>query len=93
MACSLATTQTNACTSGIGKLTSPVQLLQIIAQLACEINAAGGAGSGAGQIKVYTADPNTEVVRPDNTALPAIAYQSDGTGSIYQWVVSAQTWM
>jgi len=94
MACDLVTTQTNACTSGIGKLNNPVQLLQLIAQLSCEIAAAGGGGSsGSGQIKTFTANPNTEGARPTNTALPAVAYQSDGTGAFYQWVVSSQTWM
>ena len=32
MACSLDTVKVNACTSGIGKLTDPTQLLQVIAQ-------------------------------------------------------------
>lgn len=32
MACTLATVQTAACSSGIGKLTDPTQLLQVIAQ-------------------------------------------------------------
>ena len=93
MACNLATTQANACVSGIGKLTNPIQLLQVIAQLACEINASGGGAGGSGQIKTFVANPNTEGVLPDNTALPAIAYQSDGTGSFMQWIVSGQTWM
>lgn len=92
MACNLATTQANACTSGIGKLTNPIQLLQVIAQTSCEAAAAGGGASGSGQIKVFTANPNTESVVPTNTALPAIAYQSDGTGSIFVWVISGQVW-
>lgn len=33
MACELATVQDGACTSGIGKLTDEIQLLQVIAQL------------------------------------------------------------
>ncbi len=37
MACSLATVQTDACTSGIGKVTDPIQLLQIIAQLTADL--------------------------------------------------------
>ena len=32
MACTVASTQTDACASGIGRLTNPVKLLQIIAQ-------------------------------------------------------------
>lgn len=34
MACSLATAQANACTSGIGKETNPIELLQLTAQAA-----------------------------------------------------------
>jgi hypothetical protein len=37
MACSLATTQTNACTSGIGKIEDPVVLLQLMAQLTADL--------------------------------------------------------
>lgn len=32
MPCNLATTQANACTSGIGKETDPIKLLKVIAQ-------------------------------------------------------------
>lgn len=92
MACDIETTLAAACTSGIGKLTNPIQLLQVIAQTSCEVAAGGGGGSGSGQIKTYTADPNAEAVVPSNTALPAIAYKSDGTGSIYVWVINTQSW-
>lgn len=91
MACNVTTTLANACTSGIGKLTNPIQLLQVIAQTSCEV-AAGGASSGSGQIKTYTANPTDEGVVPSNTALPAIAYKSDGTGSIFVWVINSQVW-
>jgi len=37
MACSLATTQTNACTSGIGKIEDPILLLQLMAQLTADL--------------------------------------------------------
>lgn len=37
MPCNLATVQAAACTSGIGKLTDPVHLLQVIAELSCEL--------------------------------------------------------
>ncbi len=37
MACTLATVQTDACTSGIGKVIDPIQLLQIIAQLTADL--------------------------------------------------------
>lgn len=36
MACDLTTIQTEACTSGIGKVTDTIELLQLIAQLTCE---------------------------------------------------------
>lgn len=35
--CSLTTTQTNLCTSGIGTVESQIQLLKIIAQLSAEL--------------------------------------------------------
>lgn len=46
MACDLETIQDSACTSGIGKITDRTQLLQLIAQLACEVAEGGGGGSG-----------------------------------------------
>ena len=46
MACDLTTTQTNACTSGIGKVQDPIKLLQIIAQLQCEL-ASSASSSGS----------------------------------------------
>lgn len=42
MACQLATVQDDACTSGIGKVTDEIQLLQIIAQLLADQVAADG---------------------------------------------------
>jgi hypothetical protein len=45
MACELEQIQTDACTSGIGKVTDRIALLQIIAQLTCEASEGGG-GSG-----------------------------------------------
>lgn len=50
MPCDLSTTQTNACASGIGKVTDRIQLLQLIAELMCEINSAGGGGGGSGTV-------------------------------------------
>lgn len=48
MACDITTIQTDACTSGIGKVQDPIALLQLIAQLTCEAaEAAGGGGGGA----------------------------------------------
>lgn len=94
MACNIATTQANACASGIGKLTNPVQLLQVIAELSCEIaSAGGGGGGGSGQIKIYTADPNSEGVVPDNQALPAVVYSADGTLSTQYWNPNTHVWM
>lgn len=37
MACVLATVQTDACTSGIGKIQDPIMLLKIIAQLNADL--------------------------------------------------------
>ncbi len=44
MACSLSTIQASACTSGIGKQTDRIKLLQWIAQLTCEASQAAGSG-------------------------------------------------
>jgi len=46
MACDLTTIQTDACTSSIGKVTSTIKLLQIIAQLTCEAAEASAAAMG-----------------------------------------------
>lgn len=48
MACDLLTTELAACASGIGKIESQTRLLQLIAQLSCEIAAAGGGGTPGG---------------------------------------------
>lgn len=45
MACDLETIQSEACTSGIGRVSDRISLLQIIAQLTCEASEGGG-GSG-----------------------------------------------
>lgn len=92
MACDITATQTAACTSGIGKVTNPITLWQLIAQSACELAASGGGASGSGQIKTYTADPNSEGVVPTNTSTPAVAYSIDGLGSIYTWSIINQNW-
>ena len=42
MACSLASTQTAACTSGIAKVRDPIMLLQLIAELTCEVAQGSG---------------------------------------------------
>jgi len=42
MACDLTTTLQSACASGIAKETNPLVLLQIIAQLTCELVDSGG---------------------------------------------------
>lgn len=42
MPCNLETIQAAACESGIGKLTNSVPLLQLVAQLLCEISESGG---------------------------------------------------
>lgn len=73
MACNLSTTQTAACASGIGKLDNPVELLQVIAELSCEIAAAGGGGGSSGAT-VGTGSPQGVV-----TANPG-AFYWDTTG-------------
>jgi hypothetical protein len=43
--CSLTTTQTNLCTSGIGKVTDPILLLQLLAQLNADLLAVSSPGT------------------------------------------------
>lgn len=45
MSCNLATEQAAACSSGIGKLTDPIQLLQVIAQNYAALSFAGNAAN------------------------------------------------
>ena len=45
MACELAQIQTDACTSGIGRVRDKISLLQIIARLTCEASEGGGGAS------------------------------------------------
>jgi hypothetical protein len=91
MPCNLETSLANSCTSGIGKLTEPVKLLQVIAQLLCD-GAGGGGGGGGSQIKIYVADPNAEGIVPDDQALPAIAYSLNAALSNYNWNTSTLQW-
>lgn len=69
------------------------QLMAMIVYQTCTNGGGGGGGGGAGQIKVYTADPNTEAVVPDDLNEPAIAYSADGSLAIYGWSVSGQNWV
>ena len=91
MACDITIAQLQSCASGIGKLQDSIKLLQIIAQLMCEVQ--GGGGGGSGQIKIYIADPNSEGVVPDDMASPGIAYDDTGTLSTYVWSVIQQQWV
>lgn len=91
MACDITITQLQSCASGIGKQTDSTKLLQIIAQLMCEVS--GGGGGGSGQIKIYVTNPNTEGVVPDDVTQPGIAYKDDGTGSTFVWSVSQGQWV
>jgi hypothetical protein len=50
MACDINTIKTQACTSGIGRVRDPIQLLQLIAQLTCEASEAAGGGAVWGEI-------------------------------------------
>jgi len=91
MACNLSTVQSGACDSGIGKLTDPVKLLQVIAQLLCEVSGGGG-GGGSDQIKIYVTDPNLEGVLPGDITKGAIAYSLDPNLSTYTWNTTNLTW-
>ena len=69
---------------------SKKELQAVIAQLLCNISAAG---TGGNTPVVYTADPNTEGLTPANAALPCVAYSADGSGSFYGWSVATATWV
>lgn len=50
-------------------------------------------GSGTGsQIVYYEADPNAESLTPNNPNSNAMATKEDGTGPIYTWNITLQTW-
>jgi hypothetical protein len=52
-----------------------------------------GAASGGENIPViYTSNPNSEGLTPINQNLPAVAYSSNGQGSIYGWNTTQQIW-
>ncbi len=52
------------------------------------------AASGGGQIVNYTVDPNTELKKPANVNLPALAYPDAAIGgTTFQWVIATQTWV
>lgn len=61
MPCSLDTTQTAACLSGLGKVQDSTKLLQLIAQLTCEAAEAAGGGGGATAFTQLTDVPNSYV--------------------------------
>lgn len=91
MPCDLTTIQSSACTSGIGKLTDSVGLLQVIAQLLCDVSSGGG-GGGSEQIKIYVTDPNAEGVLPEDVTKGAIAYSLDPNLSTMTWNTSTLLW-
>jgi len=64
MACEYEAVQEAACASGIGKLDSQVKLLQVIAQLLCEIADAGG-GGGLAPANLFGSGDPTGVVTPN----------------------------
>lgn len=57
----------------------------------------GGGGSGGttlvDQVFIYTTDPNTEGLIPDDPTKPALAYKADGTGSMFTWDPAQQLWL
>ena len=94
MACDITIAQLQSCASGIGKLQDSIKLLQIIAQLMCEVQ--GGGGGGSGQIKIYDpalGTPNDSGVVPDDITKPGIAYTDNGEGTTWVWSVSTVLWV
>ncbi len=59
--------------------------------LVCQVANAGG-GAGSDQIKTYVADPNAELVVPDDQTLPAVAYQVAGAGPTVTWNTGTLLW-
>jgi len=76
MACNLDTVLSAACTSHIGMVNDPILLLQIIAQLSCEVSSAaassGGVTAGVG---APSSTPTTD----------AAIYFDTATGVQYNW--------
>lgn len=81
MACDLTTIQEEACTSEIGKVTSEIMLLRLIAQLTCEAAASSSAATAAvsSGVGAPVADPGV------TTAI----YIDTSTGVVYYWYTSA----
>lgn len=54
-----------------------------------------GGGAGAGYLYEYTnpAGPTAQGLLPNNTTLPALAYDPLGVGDMYTWSVGAQAWV
>lgn len=65
----------------------------LLQKILCGTNAivAGGSGSANGQVMIYTAgsNPNADGLVPTDPTKPAVAYSSDGSGSVYGWSGSA----
>ena len=57
------------------------------------LTGAGGGGLGGNAAVIYTADPNTEGLKPADTTKPALAYSSDGSGPVFGWSVALQKWV
>lgn len=94
MACELSVIQTAACDSGIGKLANPISLLQIIAQLTCEIDDNYSGGGGSAQLSHGNGAP---VAAPADPTAAAIYYDDDSGspsyGNSWVWDVNLQTWI
>lgn len=64
--------------------------LAVVIYLLQQLTSGGAVGNG--QIRTYTADPNTEGVLPLDQTKPAIAYSLDGSGAIYGWNTTSLLW-
>ena len=96
MACNLTATQTAACTTGIGKVHDPIQLLQIIAELACEL-ASVPAPIGINTLnqldsEVLASSYTFTTFQPSANALVLLAFTMQSTNSITSVVGNGLTW-
>lgn len=85
MACEVDTTLAASCESGISCIRDPIVLLQIIAQLTCELADGGGGGGGLSGVECGVVDPEGVVSATScriyiNTANQTV-WVNSGTGT------------
>lgn len=86
MACELSTVQTQACESEIGKVSDKIKLLQLMAQLSCEISEASGGGGSGGVIDPDGVVSGTQYQTYWNSANDTLWINTDGGTTWHQLI-------